>query len=227
MATPAFSARHIERTLVASVDDDPGKPTPDLLRLALRAAEQAVDIDLRHISQRLSGPPWYPDIWPGEHYRLLAALVKELSPRLVVEIGTATGLSALALREMLPADGVLRTFDIYPWESFPATVLRREDFADGRLEQVTADLSLPEIFNDFRDMISRTDLIFIDAAKDGQMEQRLLDLFNSVTFSRPPLLVFDDIKLWNMLGIWRRIERPKLDVTSFGHWSGTGLVEWR
>ena len=22
------------------------------------------------------------------------------------------------------------------------------------------------------------------------------------------------------------IARPKLDLTSFGHWSGTGLVEW-
>jgi hypothetical protein len=38
--------------------------------------------------------------------------------------------------------------------------------------------------------------------------------------------MFDDIRLWNMLRTWRTINRPKLDLTSFGHWSGTGLVDW-
>jgi hypothetical protein len=32
--------------------------------------------------------------------------------------------------------------------------------------------------------------------------------------------------MMNMIGIWRGIRHPKLDLTSFGHWSGTGLVEW-
>lgn len=41
-----------------------------------------------------------------------------------------------------------------------------------------------------------------------------------------PILVFDDIRAWNMLAIWREIRMPKLDLTSFGHWSGTGLVDW-
>ncbi len=38
--------------------------------------------------------------------------------------------------------------------------------------------------------------------------------------------MFDDIRVWNMLEIWRGIRRPKLDLTSFGHWSGTGLVDY-
>jgi hypothetical protein len=29
-----------------------------------------------------------------------------------------------------------------------------------------------------------------------------------------------------MLDIWYNLDKPKLDLTSFGHWSGTGLVEW-
>jgi hypothetical protein len=45
---------------------------------------------------------------------------------------------------------------------------------------------------------------------------------------RPPhaLVVFDDIRVMNMVATWRRIARPKLDLTSFGHWSGTGLIDW-
>jgi hypothetical protein len=38
--------------------------------------------------------------------------------------------------------------------------------------------------------------------------------------------MFDDIRLMNLLSIWRGIQRPKMDITSFGHWSGTGLVDW-
>jgi hypothetical protein len=28
-----------------------------------------------------------------------------------------------------------------------------------------------------------------------------------------------------MVNLWRRIDSPKIDLTSFGHWSGTGLVD--
>jgi hypothetical protein len=41
-----------------------------------------------------------------------------------------------------------------------------------------------------------------------------------------PVLVFDDTRVRNMLHTWRDVRRPKLDLTSFGHWSGTGLVHW-
>jgi hypothetical protein len=67
----------------------------------------------------------------------------------------------------------------------------------------------------------------VDAAKDGKLERRLLDQFESVGLKRGALVVFDDIRLWNMLEIWRTIARPKLDVTSIGHWSGTGMVDWQ
>jgi hypothetical protein len=58
------------------------------------------------------------------------------------------------------------------------------------------------------------------------LEPWLLDQFETVAFANAPLIAFDDIRVWNMLKTWRRIRRPKLDLTSFGHWTGTGLVEW-
>jgi hypothetical protein len=30
----------------------------------------------------------------------------------------------------------------------------------------------------------------------------------------------------NMIELWRNVQKPKLDLTSFGHWSGTGLIDW-
>jgi hypothetical protein len=69
-------------------------------------------------------------------------------------------------------------------------------------------------------------MFFIDASKDGTTERKLLANLETIPFRKPPLLVFDDIRLMNMVPIWRGLKYPKLDVTSFGHWSGTGLVRF-
>ena len=39
------------------------------------------------------------------------------------------------------------------------------------------------------------------------------------------LLIVDDIQFVNMVDFWRGIVSPKLDMSSFGHWSGTGVVD--
>lgn len=219
-------ARHREYSAVFSADDDHAVPSERLLSLALEAARLAREISLKDISARLKVPPYCPDIWPGEHYRLLAALVSALKPQSVVEIGTATGLSALALKKMLPEGGSLTTFDVRPWRDFPDTALKDSDFSDGSFKQVQADLSDRSVALSHRELLGGAGLIFVDAAKDGLMERRFLENFCEAGLKAGAVLVFDDIRLWNMLGIWREISMPKLDLTSFGHWSGTGLVEW-
>jgi predicted O-methyltransferase YrrM len=135
-------------------------------------------------------------------------------------------LSALALKERLKDRGRVVSFDLMPWHALKQTALRPEDFEDGRLEQIVADITYPEGAKRHRALFASADLIFVDAAKDGAMESRLLRIFESIEFERAPIIVFDDIRLWNMLDVWRSILRPKLDLTSFGHWSGTGLVDW-
>jgi hypothetical protein len=44
-----------------------------------------------------------------------------------------------------------------------------------------------------------------------------------VKFTNPPILLIDGIRRWNMLRTWRMLPYPKFDLTSFGHWAGTGL----
>jgi hypothetical protein len=39
------------------------------------------------------------------------------------------------------------------------------------------------------------------------------------------ILIIDDIKFINMIDLWINIESPKIDISSFGHWSGTGIVD--
>ena len=53
-------------------------------------------------------------VWPGEHYKLLSALVEELQSTKIQEIGTFTELSALAMIPVLPQYSKLITSDLIP-----------------------------------------------------------------------------------------------------------------
>ena len=204
-----------------------GRPTEHLIDLALRASQEAWRTELPELSRRVDADSNdFTRIWPGEHYRLLAALVKLLQPQSVIEIGTLRGLSALALKKFLPNAGKIDTFDVVPWDSLSDTSLRPEDFEDDRLRQQIGDLSDTAVFELHRSLFQQTELLFVDGPKDGIFERKLLQQLETVDFHKPLLLVMDDIRFWNMLAIWQDIARPKLDLTSFGHWSGTGLVEW-
>src|SRR4051794_5534494 len=104
-----ITARHVEPSLISS---PAGAPSPRLLDTALQAAGDARSIDLQWLAER--DPSAFANVWPGEHYKLLSALVALLRPETVVEIGTATGASAVAMKSALREDARLVTFDVVP-----------------------------------------------------------------------------------------------------------------
>jgi len=212
---------------LSSFEQQPGHADTALMQLALDCVHAAFDTDLSEFSARLQpGQTDYFSIFPGEHYRLLAGIMKKLQPKSVVELGTFLGYSALCMKKYMPADGVLHTFDVIKWSDFEQTILREEDF-DGRLVQHTADLTDKTATEQYRTLLENADIIFLDALKDGIQEYKFLENFSTLQFKKSCLFLFDDIRLWNMLDIWYRIDRPKIDLTSFGHWSGTGMVAWQ
>ena len=220
-------ARQVEPSMVASLDDEPAQPSDRLLDVALAAISAARNVPMPDMAARITdGSPDWTVVWPGEHYKLLAALVATTGARRVVDIGTFTGMSALAMMHALPADGQIVTFDIFPWHDFKGTVLRESDFESGQLSQVVGDLTDDQDFSSHGHILTDADLIFTDAAKDGFQERTFLRRFEEAPFANEPIVVFDDIRFINMLQIWRDIPRPKLDLTSFGHWSGTGLIDY-
>lgn len=216
-----IAARHVEPSLIASPS---GVPSERLLDVALQAIAAARSVDLEWLAARdQSG---FADVWPGEHYKLLVALVALLRPQTVVEIGTATGRSALAMKSALREDSRIVTFDVVPWQAVESTVLVNADFADGRLEQRSDDLSTPAGWRANAELLRSAELIFLDALHDGKQERSFMRGFEEVGLAAGPIVVLDDIRLWRMLSFWRDIARPKLDLTSFGHWSGTGIVDF-
>lgn len=213
-----IDVRHAELSVIASADDDTG-PSQRLIDLSLATAKAAAPISLRHVSERMPAPPYYPDVWPGEHYKLLAGLIEVMNPSLVIEIGTFTGLSALAMKSARK----LVTFDIVQWDRFSDTCLRKDDFGE-TFVQVIDDVG--ENIEKHEGLFRQAELIFVDGPKDGEWEPLFLEKLESLKLGHQPLVVMDDIRVWNMIKIWREVRRPKLDLTSFGHWSGTGLIDW-
>ncbi len=215
--------------MLFSMDGAPSGPNDRIFDLSLQSIAIARRQDLSSIKARLRGRFRFPDelveLWPGEHYKLLAAIVEALRPRLVIEVGTAEGMSALALKKNLPSNGKIVSFDLIRWKDYPNSCLDPDDFIDGRLEQIVADLGDKAVADHHRSILEGADLVFIDAAKDGHLERRLIHNFAALSYSNPPIVIFDDIRLWNMLDVWYELRWPKLDLTSFGHWSGTGICQ--
>ena len=53
----------------------------------------------------------------------------------------------------------------------------------------------------------------------------MAEKLSTLTHKKFRILILDDIQFVNMIDFWRKIKSPKLDITSFGHFSGTGIVD--
>lgn len=223
---PPVKAEHGEYSMILSARDKPERPTPRLIEVSLKAIEFAAQIDLGEIALRNEQAKTYANLWPGEHYRLLAGFMLALKPKLVIEIGTSTGLSALCFKQYLPPGGKIATFDIVPWSKVPSTLFSHDDLTDQKLVQHVADLGCAETMKKHASLFENAELIFIDAAHNGELEERIFANLKKIHYQHKVFILMDDIRVWSMLKMWRVISLPKIDLTSFGHWSGTGLVEF-
>ena len=213
-------------SVISSAEDLRPAPSQALIDLMLEAARQAQTITLDHVAARAPNPDqrrWIT-CWPGEHYRLLAGLVRVLQPSTIIEVGTWQGLGALSLAAELPDGGRVITYDLLPWDQAPDQLLTETDFDGGRIEQRIGDLSDPATFEQELATLRSADFIFSDAPKDGAFEPAFLGLLLPELTDRRRLLALDDIRLLPMLQLWRDLPLAKADATSLGHWSGTGLA---
>lgn len=171
------------------------------------------------------------NVLPGDHYRLIGGLLRCLRPKNLVDIGTAQGISARVMLDVAPLEAQVATFDVIPWdnkEAFPKTYVSEEDFESKKLIQYTEDLKDPSVFQKFLPLLNKAEFIMLDGPKDGQFEYvfvQQLSKYLKEAEKGARFLFIDDIRFNNMLGLWRLIASPKIDLTSFGHFSGSGLVD--
>jgi len=71
------------------------------------------------------------------------------------------------------------------------------------------------------------EFILVSGPGDGKFEESVLERLGSLKFEKAPIVMFNDTRRWEMLRFCREMSYPKLDMTSFGRWTGTLLVELR
>lgn len=193
----------------------------DGLALVADAVRRAVDVDLSGYRSRFTFDEdlLYFTRWPGEHYYLLHALTQLLAPSLVLDVGTYHGASALAMADH--ADELI-TYDIVPLEQMPHGI---HDLlaSHPHVSQEVGDLADPDFYATQVERITRADLILLDGPKDGVFEYEVVPRLLA-NMKPGSLLILDDIRFANMQDLWRSIDKPRLDIGSFAHSSGTGVI---
>lgn len=168
---------------------------------------------------------------PGdEHYFFLAALGMQMKNKKIIECGTHNGRSTYALyygNKKLHNENHIITYDIHYF------------LADGIFNETTIEYKLENLFDkNVRELnkehILSSDVIFIDIdPHEGVLEYEMYNWLKENDYQG--LILLDDIHLQeghmnvftgnSMQKFWDKIEdKYKLDLTSVGHYSGTGIV---
>ena len=147
-----------------------------------------------------------------EHYRFLVYLVSLFSNQIITDIGTHKGGSAVALASN--PNNQVYSFDIE--------------------NQITVDLSdIPNIhlleanvaeYPKYNPLILSSSIIFLDTSPhEGVFETSFYNILSNNNYKG--ILCLDDIHLGaGMESFWNNIKHRKYDITSYGHFSGTGIV---
>ena len=124
------------------------------------------------------------------HYqgRVLSVLSKLIRPKVILEIGTFTGYSALCLAEGLSLDGVLHTIDINEeLVDFQRTYFDKSDYGSQIIQHLGPALDIiPTLDTHF-------DLVFMDADKPNYINyfNKIIDKLN------PGGVILSDNVLWS------------------------------
>jgi predicted O-methyltransferase YrrM len=220
-----LNSRHAEVSAIFAPILGEGKPNHRLLKLFSDLIIESEKVNMDFFKKRLNVPDYVYE-FPGEHYRVLQAIVKLIDAKVIVEIGTFTGLSSVSFFQSLDKSRSLYTFDIVPFDQFNDTVFLKSDFVDYNFCQIIDDISDYNLMKKHQNIFCNADLIFCDAPKDGKFEKKVLQNLQKIGIKDGTIIFFDDIKQWNMLKIWSEVKMPKIDITPIGHFTGSGIIEW-
>ena len=174
----------------------------------------SIDIGSQYVESNV--PAFYKRFFPlrsgQEHYRLLLFLSKLYNNTVISDIGTNKGASALALSEN---------------QSNKVISIDIEDVKDkewiNKLDNCSfmiADILHDE--NVFKKVLE-SKLIFLDIDHLYTNEIRIYKKL--IENNWKGVLICDDIHLnLEMKKFWQEVESNKIDITKYGHYSGTGAI---
>jgi hypothetical protein len=152
---------------------------------------------------------YFLDVPGKEHYKLLMYISTLFNNTTLLDIGSYKGCSALALS--YNPSNIVHSFDVGTYLQI-TEVPTNVQFYIGYATDPT-----------YTDLILNSPFIMLDTAHDGIFER----LFHNhlLRLNWNGILCLDDIHLNQEMKLyWESITEPKVDISEYGHWSGTGLV---
>lgn len=144
-----------------------------------------------------------------EHYRLLSYISLSNDNITLLDIGTLKGSSALAM-SINPKNKVV-SFDV----SHNLDLSQIPQNVTFLIDDVTK--------LQYRELVLESKYILLDTYHDGTFEKVFYDYLKEINYKG--FLLLDDINLnQEMISFWNQIDLPKIDISSLGHITGTGVV---
>jgi hypothetical protein len=147
---------------------------------------------------------------PNEHYMLLSYLSYQYNNVNIFDLGSYRGFSAIALSSN-PTNKII-SYDI----DYFLDILDRPKNVEFRIGDFFTEL----------DILSSPLIMFDVDPHDGEIEFEFIEWLSKKQYKGS--VIFDDIHLnSNMRNFWKNIKQDRIDLTEFGHWSGTGMVKFK
>lgn len=147
-----------------------------------------------------------------EHYRLIRYLASKIESN-VIEIGTHAGSSAIAMS--LDTKYTVLTYDIVDEKC------KRYD----HFENIIFKIQEYQTDTEKEEFILGSKMIFIDAPHNGFFERSCYEWLKQKNYKG--ITVWDDIHLNDhMISFWSDVDLPKIDLSKYGHITGTGLIDF-
>jgi hypothetical protein len=152
----------------------------------------------------------------GEHYKLLGFLSTLYENCNIIDGGSRTGMSALAL-------GANKRNSVRSYDLIQVSPAYRSEYTNISFFQKDLLTESPEV-------LLQSPLIFLDLdPHDGVQETRFFEILRNIGYRG--IVILDDIStpgthfmFPGMVSFWNSIPEKKWDISKVGHGSGTGLV---
>ena len=172
--------------------------------------DELLKIDLEYLSKLgFKNQGYLTDPAGAEPYQLLAYMSQQYTDSIILDIGSFYGNSALALSHN--DNNKVISYDII-------------DHGQTGIKKDNIEWKVIDFRNDDSIDYSKVVAISLDVdPHDGVKEPEMINFLKEKGWSGP--IILDDINLSsNMKEFWESLEDYKLDITSYGHMTGTGLL---
>ena len=169
------------------------------------------NLDVSHLAeQSLNANDW---LSAGQsEYRLYAWLSTQFDNSIILDVGTRTGGSALALS--YNENNQVISYDL-------------QEQGASQIKKDNIEFKIQDFRQDDSINWDHVSIIMLDVdPHDGVQEEEMMEFLEEKEWKG--LMLFDDIgPQWpEVEDLWNRITYPKVDVTEVGHMSGTGLINF-